>query len=151
MSKYRGSDGWLNDDGVTRRYHSQDKTKPRETAADSTPKRPKLDRCPNCTFTIYWRVVEGYCKHCGWGKKDSDWAGWTPPVTSDGGVGLACCGMVGVSAVLSLVLMGMGYGFGGFGGMIAGLGLGLAAPVGLIIAASMTGKKKENPPGDQTS
>lgn len=137
MKEYRGADGWVNDDGVTWRYQSREDTKPRESA--SKPKRPKLTSCPNCLFSVRWRREEGHCDHCNWGKKQSDWDSWEPPVTSGDGRDsmLACCGLAGASVVLGLVLMGMGYGFGGFGGMVTGLGLGV------VIVVYMTGRKKE--------
>ena len=156
MTKYRGADGWIHDDGVTRRYHNRDDTKPEkaaekaaERAADDTkPERPKLTTCPNCPFSIKWRREEGYCDHCGWGKTQGDWDNWKPPVTAGGGGGdgaLACCGMVGVAIIACLVGMGMGYGIGGWGGLLVGLGLGITVPVAFIFVMLASTSKKEPP------
>ena len=97
----------------------------------------KLDACPNCTTHYGWRREEHYCTWCDWGKPKSK------PM-SDEEVS-ACCGIFFSAIVLPLVFMGMGYTWGGVGGLVAGLGLGLAIPCGLVfyIIASTSAKKTE--------
>jgi len=128
--KYRGSDGWLHDDTAgNRRYQNTENTQ-----ANKPKDKPKTDhkKCPNCTFSVSWRIMEQHCDRCGWGKPESNGEG-----------ALACCAFIGVALVVVLVSMGIGYGVGGFGGLIAGLGIGLSLPVGLIFLMSMSGSKKE--------
>lgn len=109
--KYRGADGWVNDDGVgPRRYEHREDTKPRPKA-----KKPKK------------------------GEADSD-----PTELGDSADGtLACCGLFGLSVIACLVGMGMGYGAGGWGGLLVGLGIGAVLPVGLIFWMSWATRKKE--------
>jgi len=152
MKQYRGADGWINEDGKEpRRFKSREDTKPKPKANKPEPTkpakavRPNLDRCPNCTFGVSWKRVEGYCGHCGWGKKSSDWDDWDPPITAgaSGDGALACCGMVGASIIACLVGMGMGYGVGGWAGLLIGLGLGALLPVGLLFLMHSATSKKE--------
>jgi hypothetical protein len=40
--------------------------------------------------------------------------------------------------------MGMGYGISGFGGLLAGLGIGLAIPTGIFLLAAAVNQKDTN-------
>ena len=132
--KYQGKDGWLHDqEGNTRRYHSRDFVdNPKAPRPPSM--RPKLDNCPNCPHTVTWRKEQGYCGSCDWGKEQEDWDNYVAPRGSDGtndGV-LGICGLIGASVALCFVGSGIGFAVGGAGGLIAGLGLGMAFPVAFI-------------------
>ena len=63
---------------------------------------------------------------------------------SNGEGAAACCAMLGACVVASLIGMGMGYGFGGLGGLLAGLGLSLCLPVGIVLLAALSGSKKKD-------
>lgn len=134
MGKYRGSDGWLHDDSIgSRRYHHRD-------SVSGPPSREHPDKCPNCGFAVSWRRMEGICDRCDWGK---------PPTKPMSEAELAgCCGMVGVVIALPLLGTGMGYAFGGFGGLLAGLGIAVAtifaATAGLVLLSRTGDSKAEN-------
>ena len=135
MGKYQGKDGWLHDDSVdgTSRYKKSESTqKPKQ------PPKPKKkhDRCPNCSMSHCWRREEGYCTSCGWGKTES-----AKKEDNDGGI--YCCFAAAALIILPLLGTGMGYGFGGFGGMIAGFAIGLAVPVVVMAYAVSTAPKKK--------
>lgn len=135
MGKYRGSDGWLHDDTVgPRRYHNRDIT-------SGQPSKQPPKECPNCASTALWRRMEGVCRQCGWGKPEST------PMSDEGAA--FCCGLLCVSSVLPLVAMGVGYGFGGFGGLLVGLGLSGGALMGVVMfCVVIAGSSKEKDPED---
>lgn len=138
MAKYRGADGWLHDDSVEgpRRYENKENVKENAPAKkEPDPDVGPRSRCPNCDLSVSWRRLEGFCAACGWGKKESK--------SKDGETG-ACCAFLGLITVCPLVGAGMGYAALGFGGLLAGGGLGLALPIGLVVwAATSVSAKKE--------
>lgn len=120
VSKYRGSDGWLHDDGVDpQRYENVENVQPAQT------EKKKYSRCPNCDLSITWRREEGLCTHCGWGKIEDE--------EGDKAFAMGCLVLVGLAIVCPLVGMGIGYGIGGFGGLVVGFGLGIAVPIAVLI------------------
>jgi len=164
MAKYRGKDGWLYDDSAENSQHAESE----EKAQESAPKKkhtkcpnchhdtfwrrleglctycgwvegPPTEQpdptigprssCPNCCVASSWRRLEGVCKNCGWGKKKSEVR------ANDGG---ACCAAFGIMAVCPLIGAGIGYAAMGFGGMLIGGGLGVAAPIALTVWAATT-------------
>lgn len=123
VGKYRSADGWLHDDSTegTQRYKNKDKLQESE-------KEKLHTKCPNCDLTSSWRRLEGYCASCGWGKKEQS-------KDDDAQIGGACCAVLGMFTVCPLVGMGIGYAAWGFGGSLAGGGIGIAIPIGFIVFA----------------
>lgn len=132
MSKYRGNDGWLHDDNVGKpqRYKNSEDTNPPKR----TPKK-FLNKCPNCGLHVTWRRLEHRCTACNWGRKDSK---HTPTEASTG-----CCFFAGITIVLPLVGAGIGQGLAGFGGLLAGFGLGISVPIGIFFIGLLGLEKKE--------
>ena len=137
MTHYRGSDGWIYDGGERpRRYPSREKIdKPPQRQRKKARPKKLYSKCPNCGYSSSWRRMEGYCTHCKWGKPEGAKTSDEPPVEGC----FTCLGILGGSAVLSLVLAGMGYAMLGAGGLIAGFGLGLVLPVGVMFAIGASG------------
>ena len=136
MGKYRGKNGWLHDDSVGKpqRYTESENVQEPAPRSEEPPKPDKLDTCPNCAFDVAWRREEQYCAACGWGKEK--------PISGDNAG--ACWILIGLFTVCPLVSTGMGYAIGGVGGLMVGLGVGLAVPIGLcIFAANYTKKERE--------
>jgi hypothetical protein len=136
MGKYRGADGWIHDDSVDkpRRYENKENlnASPKKESNPDPNVGPR-SKCPNCDLTHTWRKLEGYCTRCGWGKVEST------GVDSDTTGG--CCAFAALCLICPLVAGGMGYAFMGFGGLLAGGGLGIAFPVSVLVYAVTSGAK----------
>lgn len=120
MGKYIGSDGWVHDDSVDgpQRYTNK------EGVFGPAPKKPPTNhtKCPNCQLSTSWRMMEQQCMNCGWGRPKAD-----------GDVTAACCAVMAIAVVITLIGTGLGFWLGGFGGSLVGLGLSLATVFGFVV------------------
>lgn len=137
--KYRGKDGWLQDDSLDKPQRYDEFT----SAPKPVPKKkplPERRSCPNCPSLYSWRRKERYCVACGWGKTKKSENEKTKISDSECGY---CVGLVAAFTIFPLMLIGMGYSIGGFGGMLFGAAIGYMIPTGFCIAALMKSTKKK--------
>lgn len=136
--KYRGADGWLYDDSVQKPQRMQKKEK-LDSPASPKGQETTYEHCPNCEHRFGWRQMEQRCIACGWQAKQEEQVTTSSP---DGG---ACVALLAVVLVPTPVFAGVGMVLFGFGGLVAGIGLGLLGTLG-ILGAAMIAASKENKP-----
>ena len=143
MGKYRGADGWLHDDSADKPKRYEHKENLSESAAPQEKPAPKLTRCPNCALGASWMRLEGYCRSCGWGKKEAKEEQAETTKLTDQEFG-ACCGWLTALMVLPLIGSGVGYANSGFGGLLVGVGIGIALPIAFLVWVGAIGSKKQS-------